>query len=73
MSTPGGTEVGFEPTSRVILHQIARGLEDLSGRLQRAIETLPKDDPEITALECIRDKAFHTGVRVREAIDRREK
>ena len=73
MSTPGGTGVVFEPTSSVILHQIARGLEDLASRLRRAIETLPKDDPEITALELIRDRAFHASVRVREAIDGQEK
>jgi len=69
MSTPGRTELGFEPNSLVILHQIARGFEDLSGRLQRAIDTLPQGNPEIAALERLRDQAFHAGLRVRETID----
>jgi len=72
MSTPGETGIGFESTSLVILHQIARGFEDLSDRLQHAIEILPQGDPEIAALERVRDKAFHAGVSVRETIDLQE-
>jgi hypothetical protein len=71
MSTPGKTGIGLAPGSRAILHQIARGFDDLVGRLQRAIEILPHDDPEITALEGIRDKAFHASIRAREAMGER--
>ena len=70
MSTSGGTRIGFGPTSHIILHQIASGFDDLAGRLQHAIERLPYDDPEVAALERIRDKAFHAGVRAREAIEK---
>ena len=72
MSTHGGSGVGFEPTSQVLLNQIARGFEDLSGRLQRAIDILPPGDPETAALERIRDRAFHAGVRLRETIDQQD-
>jgi hypothetical protein len=72
MSTPAGSRFGFEPASRLILNEIARGFEDLSGRLQHAIDILPPGDPEAAALRRIRDKTFHAGLRVREEIDRHE-
>jgi len=68
MSTRGERGLGFGPRSDIIC-QIASGFDDLADRLQRAIEILPPDDPEIAALARVREKALHASVRVREALD----
>lgn len=69
MSTLGESGLGLRPGSDIICRQIASGFEDLADRLQRAIDRLPYDDPEIAALARVREKALHAGIRVREAMD----